>query len=472
MTSRSPKTKAELHASAVALAQQYQLVKHNSQLFVPVSWYLPVVDELLPDPLETVWLPMRAEDILEFGNNRGGILFQSESEYRNFAYMLKQEAARPSTMHANSLFVKTEGGLKVLDHTGTLVDPTGEFVPNVLWPKLNEDPAAKQAVFDVMLDWLGDPEPVRSLLHHLATMLAPGWSASKLVLLLGAGRNGKSTLLKMCEKLLGAANVSHVTRQQMAARESAIVDLNNKLANIVFDAEATYLKDSSVEKTLVVGEKVGVRLLYENSNTDVWTNGLFLEGLNEEPKSRDKTNALQRRLVRFYFPREFPLNRGFEALMLSEERLGAFLALLLDHYVKEDEQSSKLTLAQASYDLQVEQLWVNSKTFQYLHELAAKDPKVVTKIIGMPADALADQFHAWLLQGKDDYSAVDAYRMLKECFQLKRKSVRAGGSIGKTWVVDALTPDAQRMIDKLTEGDDDTDGGVLDEAALVADGDV
>lgn len=466
MIVRSPKTRAELNACAVALAQQYQLVKHNNQLFVPVAWDWPAVEDTPPDPLQTVWLPMTPDDVLEFGNLRGGITFQNAGEFSSFTFMLKQESIKSPAKDVDRLFVKTDAGLRVLDPRGELVEPTGEFIPNVLEPKLNEDPKDKADVFDVLVTWLGHEDPVHSLLHHLATALAPGWSAGKLVLLLGKGRNGKSTLLKMLVALLGLANVSSVTRQQMAAREPAVVDLNNKLANVIFDAEATYLKDSSTEKTLIVGESIGVRLLYESTNTRVSTNGLFLEGLNEEPKSRDKSTALQARIVRFSFDKVFALNRGFERRMLSERYLGAFLALLLDHYVTEDEAAVKLAPSQASYDLQVEQLWQNSKAFQYLHELVTKDPKVADKVLGMNAEHLAGQFHAWLLGGKDDYSQVDAYRMLKEFAVLKRKSQRDGTTVRKIWVVEEFTPDAIRMIEKLTEEGDDDDG-VLDDAALV-----
>jgi hypothetical protein len=464
---KTPKTKPEMHRTATALAQQYQLVKHNSQLFVPVLWSNPVVSSTIPDPKETVWLPMSPEDVEDFGNRVGHILFQNPSEFSSFHYMLKQEAARPTKPHVDELFVKTTDGLRVLDAKGQLVEPNGDFIPNVLWPTLNEDQAVKDEILTVMTEWLGDIEPVHSLLHHLATVLAPGWSAAKIVLLLGEGRNGKSTLLKMLEKTLGAANVSNVTRQQMAANAPSIVDLNNKLANIVFDASAKYVDDSSTEKTLVVGEKYGVRLLYASTNTIVQTNALFLEGQQQEPKARDKSKALQRRIVRFWFPKEYPLDGAFEEHMLSEPILGGFLSLLLDHYVQHFERAEKLKASQASYDLQIEQIQLNSKTFQHLHELIVKDPDNVHRIIGRPAEELAGQFHAWLLNGKDEYSAIDAMRMLKECYVLVRKSVRDGKSIKKVWVVDGYTDDAKRMIEKLTEeGDADA---VLDDGPLVDD---
>lgn len=466
-TRRTPKTKEAMHTAAHALAEQFQLVRHNSQLFVPVAWSNPVVDKTLPVPEETVWLPMTPEDILEFGGTQGHILFQNAAELNSFGFMLMQQSARPTKLDTDEVLIKTAEGLRVLTPQGLLVDPEGIFIPNLLWPQLNTDADVKDEVFKIMVDWLGAEDPVHSLLYHLATALAPGWSAGKLILLLGKGRNGKSTLLKMLEKLLGSPNVSHVTRQQMAAREPSIVDLNNKLANIVYDAEASYLRDSSTEKTLVVGEIIGVRMLYANTNTSVWTNGLFIEGLQEEPKSRDKSNALQRRLVRFYFPKEYPLNRGFEEYMLSEKILGAFLSLLLDHYVTRDRVAELLIPSQASYDLQVEQMWTNSKPFQWVHELVSKDPANVDRIIGSELDSRVGEFHAWLMNGKDDYSSVDALRMLKEVFLSKRVSRRDGKDVRKVYVIEGFTPDAARMVEQLTEeGDDD---GVLDDGPLVDD---
>ena len=78
---------------------------------------------------------------------------------------------------------------------------------------LNEDVADKDRVFGVITEWLDSEEEAHSLLHHLATALAPGWSAVKYVLLLGEGRNGKSLLMKMLHQMIGWDNVSSVTRQ-------------------------------------------------------------------------------------------------------------------------------------------------------------------------------------------------------------------------------------------------------------------
>lgn len=458
MVTRTPKTKADLTATAQALAQQYKLVRHNSQLFVPVDWRNPVVTDQPIDPLDTVWQSMNSEEVQRFGNDMGQILFTTPSEATNFHFMLMQEAERPHKLRTDQLFVKTESGLKVLAPDGTLTDSTGEFLPNILVPQLNQDAAIKAELWQILVDWVRGEDIAHSLLHHLATMLAPAWSATKLVMLIGEGANGKSTLLKMLVALLGKHNVSGITRQQMAAREPSIVDLNNKLANIVFDAPKEYLKDSSTEKTLVVGEPIDVRMLYANTNTPVWTNGLFIEGLNQEPKSGDKSAALQRRLVRFQFPNKYALDYEFEAKLTSEPYLGALLALMLDHYVLPNERATKLAPVQASLDLQIEQLWTNSKAFQWLHEIVEKNPTQAGLLVGSELDPTVQSFHAWLMSGKDEYSAVDALRMLKEIFTIDKKSKRLAVGVRKVWTIIGLTPDAQRMVDMINDTEEVEDG--------------
>src|SRR5690606_12859 len=144
----------------------------------------------------------------------------------------------------------------------------GDFCPNYVRPMLNENQANKDFVWQTIVTWLGgDEEAAHSLLHHLATSLAPGWSAVRYVILLGEGRNGKGLLLQMLTRLFGAENLSSVSRQEMAARRATIAALNGKLLNVIFDGEMAYIKDSAAEKTLIAGEPLDIELKYENLPT-------------------------------------------------------------------------------------------------------------------------------------------------------------------------------------------------------------
>ena len=453
------RTRESLAAEASKLAEDYHFVLHNALLYAPVHRDAPVLTVALLPPEDMRWIPLSVDELRLLANRQQGILFQNQSELVNYIFMLKQRSELV-TRAIPEVLINTDDGLRVLNTDGSMTEPTGEFIPNLLGPKLVTDPVEKQAVRDVLLDWLGDEDTVTSLLHHLATALSPGWSAKKLVLLLGEGRNGKSTLLKMVEQLLGRENVSNITRQQMDKREPAIVDLNNKLANIVFDASSEFIKDSSTEKTLLVGESIGVRLLYESTNTTIKTNALFLEGMNREPLTRDKSQAIQRRITRFHFNKVFDEDTEFERTMCSDLKLGAFLALLLDHFVLPGEEAVKLAQSTTSYDLQIDQLVLNSWTFEFLQDQVDQDKKNIKRIMAMAPAELRDSVIAWCTDHHRDMniSPAEAMRRIREIVVLERKSVRQGNKVVKTNIITGWTPDAARLIERLTEEGDTEDG--------------
>lgn len=287
--------------------------------------------------------------------------------------------------------------------------------------------------------------------------LAPGWSAVKYVLLIGDGRNGKSVLLSMLQDLFGASNVSNVTRQQIAERLPVCVELNNKLLNIIFDGEMAYIKDSSMEKTLIAGEPGSVRLLYENGNTRVQTNALFLEALNSEPKTRDKSGALQKRLSRFWFPNTYPIDMAFEKRMRSDELLGAFLSLLLDHFVTKYELADKLKQTSGSSALQVEQNLLNSPLHQFVSYLVSSDASWNDRLRQpVMVDPLVDSFMAWRVnEGFTEFSTADVKRLFKEGFSTDWKTVREAGKVVKKQRLLEPKPEILALLNQLKGADED-----------------
>jgi hypothetical protein len=305
-------------------------------------------------------------------------------------------------------------------------------------------------------------EDADSLLAHIATALAPHWSAVKYVLLIGEGRNGKSLLMKMLMSLLGESNISHITRQDMSSSKSTCLDLQGRLANIVFDGPSSYLKDSGPEKSLIAGETTPIRRLYSSLVTPVQTNGLFIEGLNREPKTGDKSLALQKRLVRFQFTRTYELNYEFEHLMLSEPVLGAFLSLLLDHYVQQHEVHTKLKLTMAAQMLQIEQMHTNSMPFQFIHWFDENDALGVEGLIGETIPDVSHKFKTWRLVEMGDvntWNDKDVEQMLTPLFTTERKSKRINGKVRKVRVVTGFRPQLTQFIEYL-RGDEEADDPV------------
>jgi hypothetical protein len=226
------------------------------------------------------------------------------------------------------------------------------------------------------------------------------------------------------------------------------------MLNAVFDGEATYLKDSGTEKTLTAGETASIRRLYESIPTDIQTNGLFLEGLNREPKSSDKSSALQKRLVRFYLPNTYPEDRAFWDKMTSPHMLGAFLAVLIDHYVSKSDSVAKLAPTSSSRELMLEYKRVNDVSMQFLEWVESNDILGANGLIDEDLMHVAEQFKSWRLTefGElNDWSIPDIESRLRPLFVTERKSRRVGSKVLKTRVVSALRPEALEFLNHIRE---------------------
>lgn len=449
------KTKRELAANAYALGSNLNLVRYRSLTYIPADFETLATD-VPPDPERTIWLPLTRDRVKFLAAAQFDTMFGSDSELASFDFMVAQAAIQVE--HAiHSLLVKTPQGLKELTNKGELKDTTGEFRPNFLVPVLNTEQADKDRVFAVISGWLESDQEAESLLSHLATSLAPGWSAVKYVILLGDGRNGKSLMLKMLQSLFGRDNVANVTRQAISEQSAVVTELNGKLLNIVYDGRAEYLKDSGSEKSLVAGEPIPIRRLYESTATTVQTNALFIEGLNREPKTHDKSSALQKRLVRFQFPNVYALDHRFEKSMLTEESLGAFLSLLIDRYVIEDEVAERLAPTHKAIELQLEQMFANSSGLQFLKHVEENDPLGATGLLGAATHELVQRFQSWRLKENDlgTWAEPDVMAMFQPLINTERKSQRVKGEVRKVRVITSYKMEALAFLESLKGAEDD-----------------
>lgn len=451
-------TKQELAKRAQTIARSYELVQHGSTTYMPAHWKTEEPGPCRPE--DRIWLPLSRDDKRRLGNQLGKVLFSNESEVSNFDLMLQQFAFEERAK-VSRLLVRTEDGLRELDELGQLSEPTGAFRPNCLRPTLNTNPTDAATVIETFTNWLNSEEEAHSLLRHLSTALSPGWSAVKYLLFIGDGRNGKSVLLSMLVDMFGQGNISNVSRQQMAERQPVCAELNDKLLNVIYDGELTYLKDSSLEKTFVAGEPGYVRLLYGNGNTRVQTNALFMEALNQEPKTRDKSGALQKRLARFNFPNVYPLDPVFENKMRSEAMLGALLSELLAHFVRHDEVALKLKQTKKAEELQVEQQLLNSPLLQFIQYLIQQDAVWIRRFEqgGLKLDPLVGSFMAWRLEeGFSELSTADVQKIIRNGFHSERRSLRENGKVLKQWFLMDPKPETQALLEQLKgEEDGDTD---------------
>ena len=461
------RTKQELASIARSFAVIRELVVFRRNIYMPVN-FLTALPDTSSAPDQIVWALMDTDAIREYANAQLQILFYSDAEERAFKHMLRQFAR--TVIHADGILVRQkENKVMQLSGLGQMIEVTGEFIPNYV--NIPYDPERKTGeLFDIIKGWLNSEEQAHSLLYHLATVFQPTWSAVKNVLLIGQGRNGKGTLIKMVERLVGELNISNVTRLEMAGRRPTITSLNGKLLNLVYDGPMDYLKDSSVEKTLVAGEPFTVEIKFENDPVRVQTNALFLEALNKEPKTRDKSPALQVRLARFHFPNKYVDDETFLDKMLSEEMIATFLQLLIEHWVNKDEKGVKLALTVESLDMQMDQVWDTSSILRFLENISTRDSKFLgnLKKYTMPVDTFIMVYREWLeLNGyrnmEDDY----VLQQLSDSFNMARKTIRVEGRPTSRRCIVGIHPDTLNAINILEQGGslDDTpeDAAMLSE---------
>ena len=449
------KTKRELAQEADTLATSFSYVLADHVIYVPTD-YETGAESVTPPDDRKIWLPLVENDLRIRAARQFGTTFSSEQEYASFRYMVEQNCEL-HTEPVDSLLIKTEQGLRMLTATGKLTEPTGQFIPNTLRPMLNEDEDLKAEVLEVITEWVSSDEEAKALLRLLATSLAPHWSAGKYVLLIGNGRNGKSMLMEMLQAIFGKANCSSITRQEMSAGKPQVTNLNGKLMNIVFDGPATYLTDSGVEKTLVVGEQVAIRRLFKSDQTPVRTNSLFIEGLNQEPKSKDKSSALQARMVRFFFPNVYPEDRAFKKRMLSDPYVGALLSLLVDHYVKEEEIGVMLAPTSASTQLELDYALRNSKAMQFIKYTQENDPLGAQSLLGMTGTELTAKFRSWRVSEENDIGAwpePDVLELFRPELLMRRTTRSQQGKTYHVRVVDQFLPRTTAFINTLEEVND------------------
>lgn len=440
------KTRQQLSEEAVTLAESFHCVYYNGVSYIPADCETHDTS-VEPPPGRRMWLPLTLARLQEKARDQFDTLFSTDRELDGFSFMVNQASTLVNTQRT-SLLIRAGSGVMELKEDGQLHQASGEFIPNCLPLEMNQDPDDKAEVMSVLSDWLDSEEEALSLLRHCATALAPGWSAVKYILLIGDGRNGKSVFLTMMQRVLGQDNVSSVERQDMSEGKPQVTQLLGSLANIVMDGKALYLKDSGVEKTLVAGETVSIRRLFKSEATPVSTNGLFLEGLNREPRSSDKSSALQSRITRFWFPNTYPDDLQFWDRMTSDRMLGAFMSLLVDNYVKKGDKAVMLQPTSQAVSMKLEHMHINSLALQFIYHLMQNDPLGESALIDLPVSELHQMFTSWRIQENDlnPWSEVNVVAEFKPLLTTVRRSQRHGSAVAKIRVVTGFKKDALDFI--------------------------
>jgi putative DNA primase/helicase len=172
---------------------------------------------------------------------------------------------------------------------------------------------------------VGDPDTQRELQKFFGYCFTRETRHEKALLLIGPGGDGKGTILKVLQSLLGAINVSNVSMGGLEDQFHRVM-LVDKLLNVTTEIEAGLLQ-SDIFKSIVSGEAITAAYKHKNAFSFAPVCKLAFSA-NKHPNIQDTSEGLYRRLLMVEMNREF-VKKGkadlylFDKLM--EEKNGIFL---------------------------------------------------------------------------------------------------------------------------------------------------
>lgn len=179
--------------------------------------------------------------------------------------------------------------------TGELYPHTPD-VPSTYQLTVGWDCEAKCPTVD---RWLGGvfPEDAIDLAWEIiGVAIAADTPVHRAVLLLGPGRNGKGTFLRLIMKLIGRQHVSAVTLQQLSEDKFSAAELFGKVANIAGDLDARSIKSTDIFKMATGGDPVPAQRKY-GAPFNFFNRATMLFSANELPGTSDLSDGFFSRFV-------------------------------------------------------------------------------------------------------------------------------------------------------------------------------
>ncbi|MBY0229085.1 MAG: hypothetical protein K2W96_07390 [Gemmataceae bacterium] len=163
-----------------------------------------------------------------------------------------------------------------------------------------------EGTLDRLLPRRGKDDRRREVLQEFMgwTLLAGDLSYQRFLVLVGAGSNGKSTILDAWEALLGRDNVSHVPLSQLDG-EFRLCEMTGKMANIAGDMPRLEKVEEGVLKQLTSGDRIQVNRKHLPPVTMRPTAKLVF-GTNALPPFADRSDGVWRRLIALPFLEQIP----------------------------------------------------------------------------------------------------------------------------------------------------------------------
>lgn len=210
----------------------------------------------------------------------------------------------PKRVEASPELVAFRNGVYDLKH-GILLPLTPDIIVTNLVPWDYVPGSYHKGMDDALDAWSCGDRQIRTLLEEcMGYCFYRSCKFNKAFILKGKKANGKSTFLKVLEKLLGMNNISALDLKNVGERFNKAI-LYKKLANIGDDISDEFIPDTSLFKKITDGALIEAEYKQKDGFRFAPYAKLIFSA-NDIPRMKDKTGAVLRRLV------IIPFNAHFE----------------------------------------------------------------------------------------------------------------------------------------------------------------
>ena len=178
--------------------------------------------------------------------------------------------------------------MKLYPHSPTFLSTV------VLNVKYNPDAYSKTAVKFFDDATLGDKDMQQLLFEAIGYSFLKTTELEKSFLLLGDGRNGKSTFLDLVREIVGHDNATTVDFKELS-KDFGTGGLDGKLVSLAGDISNQRMSESDTFKKIVSGDQIKINAKYEKKYDAVVFTKLFFSA-NDIPATKDTTFGFYRKL--------------------------------------------------------------------------------------------------------------------------------------------------------------------------------
>ncbi len=205
-----------------------------------------------------------------------------------------------------------------------------ELLTTIQFP-VRYDPAARCPRISTFLCEVLRPEDIALILQFIGYMLTIDYTIQKVFMLTGDGMNGKGTLFRLIDRILGD-QVSHENLQQLCTEKFSTANLFGKVANIFSDLPTKPIEDDAIFKGLSGNDKMHAERKFEHS-FDFRSFAKMLFGANNLPKLPNAGFSVFRRWILIYFLNKFVgknENKDLDSQLQTEEEISGLVNLMIE----------------------------------------------------------------------------------------------------------------------------------------------